>query len=257
MKVLGMNIETIATGAVSLLVSYFAKAGKAIANKVGIEVWDKVSNKVETLYQTIKNKFTDNDYANQTLKRLEEKPEDQGRQNAMEIILKEALIEDTQLQKMLGQLLAEAIQAGGDSIIQVYGSGAAASHGGIAAGEGGYAAGGDIIIDRVEEYENFYCLDIISRNEWNNLNPNERTITIKGDEIFTDLKDYKPPFDIKIIDIRERIGVFKFCIGNCIYQGKSFAMEMGELYKFSRWGISMNNLDEKNKGCIIKIREYK
>ncbi len=66
----------------------------------------------------------------------------------MESVLKEVLAEDQQFQKMLSQLLAETKQAGGDSIIQVYGSGAAASHGGVAAGEGGYAAGGNIIIGR-------------------------------------------------------------------------------------------------------------
>ena len=102
-----MDPVTPATGAVSLLVPHLAKAGKAVTDKIGQEVWDKVSNKVEKLYETIKNKFTGNDYANQTLKRLEEKPEDKDRQSAMQSVLKEVLVEDPQFQKMLSQILAE------------------------------------------------------------------------------------------------------------------------------------------------------
>ncbi len=143
-----MVIETIATEAVSLLVPYLAKAGKTITEKVGKDAWDMVNSKIEKLYGTIKNKITGNDYASQTLKRLEEKPEDKGRQSAMESVLKEALADDQQFQKILSQILAETKQVGGDNIIQVYGSGAAAASGGVAAGERGYAAGGDIIFGR-------------------------------------------------------------------------------------------------------------
>ncbi len=143
-----MEAETIATSTVSFLAPHFCKADQTIIDKIGAEAEEKISNTVETLYKTIKNKFTDNDYANQTLKRLEEKLEDKGRHSAMESVLKEVLAEDQQFQKMLSQLLAEAKQAGGDSIIQVYGSGAAATHGGVAAGGGGCAAGENIIIGR-------------------------------------------------------------------------------------------------------------
>ncbi len=143
-----MVIETLATGAVSLLVPYLAKAGKTIAEKVGKDAWDMVNSKIEKLYETIKNKITGNDYASQTLKRLEEKPEDEDRQIAMKSVLKDVLAEDQQFQKTLSQLLDEVKQVGGDNIIQVYGSGAAATSGGVAAGEGGYAAGGNIVIGR-------------------------------------------------------------------------------------------------------------
>jgi hypothetical protein len=143
-----MDPVTLATGAISLLVPHLAKTGKVVVDKVGQEVWDKVSNKVEKLYETIKNKFIGNDYAIQTLKRLEEKPEEKDRQSAMHSVLKEVLVEDAQFQKMLSQILAEAKQAGGNSVIQIYGSGTAATHGGVAAGERGYAAGRDMIIGR-------------------------------------------------------------------------------------------------------------
>jgi len=143
-----MDPVTLAMGAISLLIPHLAKAGKAVADKVGQEVWDKVNNKVEKLYEIIKNNFSGNDYATQTLKRLEEKPEDKERQNAMQSVLKEVLVEDSQFQKILSQILVEAKQVGGESVIQVYGSGAAATHGGVAAGKGGYAAGRDIIVGK-------------------------------------------------------------------------------------------------------------
>ncbi len=145
-----MDPTTLASGVVSLLVPYLAKAGKTIAEKVGEDAWNTVNSKIERLYDAIENKFRGNDYANQTLKRLEEKPEDKGRQSAIESVLKEVLAEDQQFQKMLSQFLAEAKQAGGDTIIQVYGSGAAATHRGVAAGEGGIAVGGNIIFQQTK-----------------------------------------------------------------------------------------------------------
>ncbi len=109
--------------------------------------------------------------------------------------------------------------------------------------------------EKTEEFVGYDYLPRISRKEWDSLNPNERTITIKEGNTLSDLKDYKPPFDIKIIDMKERTGIFKFIIGNYCYMGKNFSMEMGGLYKIDRWGIIMNNIDDKNKGCIFKIRE--
>ncbi len=140
-----MDLGILATGTVSLLVPYFAKAGKTIAEKVGKDALDIVTDKTETLYEAIKNKFHGNDYANQTLKRLEEKPEDKDRQSAMKSVLKDVLSEDQQFQKMLSRLLTEAKQSGGDNIIQIYGGGAVATQGGVAAGEGGTAAGRNVI----------------------------------------------------------------------------------------------------------------
>ncbi len=45
-----MVLETLATGAVSLLAPYLAKAGKTIADKVGKDAWDIVNSKIEKLY---------------------------------------------------------------------------------------------------------------------------------------------------------------------------------------------------------------
>ena len=141
-----MDLATLAMEAVSLLAPYLAKGSRTIADKVDKDVWSVVSSKVETLYNMIKDKFDGNDYASQTLKRLEEKSGDKDRQRAMEGVLKEIIDEDFQFQKRLGRLLMEIRQVGGGCVIQVYGSGAAATQGGVAAGKGGYAAGGNINI---------------------------------------------------------------------------------------------------------------
>ncbi len=141
-----MVIETLATGAVSLLVPYLAKAGKTIAEKVGEDAWDMVNSKIEKLYETIKNKITGNDYASQKLKRLEEKPEDEDRQIAMKSVLKDVLADDQQFQKTLSQLLDEVKQTGGKNI-HIQNNGAVAIGGKIYI-KGKYAAGRDINIER-------------------------------------------------------------------------------------------------------------
>ena len=127
-----MDIGNLATTAVSLLVPYLAEAGKSVANKVGEDAWNLLNRKIETLYELIKNKFHIDDYASKTLKRLEEKPEDEDRQKAMEIVLKEVLKEDKLFEKMLSKLVIEMKQEGSDNVIQADISGAAATHGGVA-----------------------------------------------------------------------------------------------------------------------------
>ena len=127
-----MDIGNLATTAVSLLVPYLAEAGKSVANKVGEDAWNLLNRKIETLYELIKNKFHIDDYASETLERLEEKPEDEDRQKAMEIVLKEVLKEDKLFKKMLSKLVIEMKQEGSDNVIQADISGAAATHGGVA-----------------------------------------------------------------------------------------------------------------------------
>lgn len=142
-----MDIGLLATSAVSLVVPYLAKLGKDVAADIGEKVSEHVSDKVKALYEKIKGKFMGDNYASRTLERLEEKPEDKGRQDMMVSVLKESLPNDPQFQRMLGQLLAEIQLAGVGNTTQS-GSGVMATHGGVAAGAGGYAAGGNIIINK-------------------------------------------------------------------------------------------------------------
>jgi hypothetical protein len=139
-----MDPVSLARGIVTLLVPYLAKAGDVIAGKVGEATWEGVSTKVKAVHDAIRDKFYEHPYAAQTLTRLEERPEDEGRQIAVRALLTELLGEDSQLQAVLEDALAQAKHAGADSVIEVYGSGAAAIAGGVAAGKGGYAAGRDI-----------------------------------------------------------------------------------------------------------------
>lgn len=143
-----MDVGTLASGAVSLLVPYLVKAGKTISNKIGEDTGNMVDKKIETIYEGIKKKFIGKDYASQTIKRLEEKPEDEDRQNAMKGVLKEVLTEDIQFQKMLIQLLAEAKKEGGGNIIKIHESGAIATGGSEINIKGKYASGRDIKFDR-------------------------------------------------------------------------------------------------------------
>ncbi len=136
-----MDFGNLATVAVSLLVPCLAKAGKTIADKIGKDAWDTVNNKIEKLYDSIKKKFTGNDYANNTLKRLEEKPENEDRQNAMKAVLREVLAEDQQFQKMLVQILEQIENSGGDKIIQAYRDSVVATNGSVAANGGSIALG--------------------------------------------------------------------------------------------------------------------
>jgi len=127
-----MDIGNLATNAVSLLVPYLVEASKSVANNVGEDAWNLLNKKIEPLYKLIKNKFHKDDYASKTLKRLEEKPEDEDRQNAMKSVLKEVLTEDNIFKEMLSKLVIEMKQEGSDNVIQANINGPAATHGGVA-----------------------------------------------------------------------------------------------------------------------------
>jgi len=143
-----MDVGTIANGVVLLLVPYFAEAGKIITKKISKDATNILNNKIDNILEVLKNKFLSNDYAIQTLRRLEEKPEGKERQIAMKSVLQEVLVEDKQFQITMSQLLDEIKQISRGTNIKVNGSGAVAIHGGVAAGEQGYAAGRDITIGK-------------------------------------------------------------------------------------------------------------
>lgn len=144
-----MDVSTNAYDAVLLMSHYLlAVASKSISDTISKVASNKINSKIETLYKTIKKNFNENNYAKQTLKRLEEKPEDEDRQIALKSVLEDALTKDQELQKILIQLLTEIKQVGGDNIIQVQGNGAIATQNSTAAGKQGLAVGGDINISR-------------------------------------------------------------------------------------------------------------
>ncbi|HEX8650717.1 MAG TPA: DUF4062 domain-containing protein [Pyrinomonadaceae bacterium] len=99
-----MPIETVAAAAISILVPYLSEAGKGFAKKFGENMAEKAGN----LYQAIKSKFTDDVYAEQTLSRVEEKPDSEGRKSTLEQVLIEKLQEDSDFAQRLQQLIEEA-----------------------------------------------------------------------------------------------------------------------------------------------------
>jgi hypothetical protein len=99
-----MPIEPVAAAAISILMPYLSEAGKGFAQKFG----ENLAEKAGKLYQAIKSKFTGDAYAEQTLGRVEEKPDSEGRQSTLEQVLVEKLQEDSDFARLLQRLVQEA-----------------------------------------------------------------------------------------------------------------------------------------------------
>lgn len=110
-----MDIKAIAIAAIALLSPYLVKAGEAFAGETG----KKLLGKAGELYDKIKQKFKGDGYAEQTLARLEEKPQSEERQVALRGMLVEKMADDNDFAEAVRQLV-EASQelSGGDTIIQ-------------------------------------------------------------------------------------------------------------------------------------------
>lgn len=76
--------------------------------------------------------------------------------------------------------------------------------------------------------EIFDWLENISQQDCDGLE-NQRILTMNGIEIKSDLYTYKPPFDIKILEIQCSIVIVRFSIGNFDYT-KNIAMLLGGHY---------------------------
>jgi hypothetical protein len=98
-----MNIQAIATAAVTFLAPYLAKAGEALAKSVGEQLLGKMGD----LYRAIKKKFKGDNYAEQTLVRVEEKPESEGRQVALAEVLADKMEADSDFAHLIRQLVEE------------------------------------------------------------------------------------------------------------------------------------------------------
>lgn len=121
-----MDIQAISTAAIALLSPYLAKAGEAFAEKAG----EKLAEKASALYQAIKKKFEGDAYAKQTLARVEEKPESEGRKATLQEVLSEKLEEDADFAEVVRHLVEEAKAADTRKV--------------IAFGERSVAVGGDV-----------------------------------------------------------------------------------------------------------------
>ncbi|MEL7419894.1 MAG: hypothetical protein AAGK10_15170 [Cyanobacteria bacterium J06555_3] len=116
-----MNFIQIATSAVSIIAPYFAKLIDAGIQKTGENIVDTTAN----ICQSIGNKInSDNDeYAQKTLQRFEEKPSVESRQRALIDILVEKMEDDLEFAEELNQGI-ENTTKGQDTnqfLINVYG----------------------------------------------------------------------------------------------------------------------------------------
>ncbi|MEJ2557846.1 MAG: hypothetical protein P8186_16785 [Anaerolineae bacterium] len=121
-----MDIQALAVAATALLGPYLAKAGETFAEKAG----EKLAEKAGALYQMVKAKFKGDAYAEQTLARVEEKPEAKGRQGTLQEVLAEKMEEDADFAETVHRLVEEAKAADTRNV--------------IAFGERSVAVGGDV-----------------------------------------------------------------------------------------------------------------
>ena len=108
-----MVIETIAAGAVAVLAPYFAKAGEAVAEKIG----ESFAEKAGALLQAIKRKFSGDTDAEQTLALAERKPDSKGLQTSLEEVLREKMEGDQDFATLVERLVTEAKQADTNQIV--------------------------------------------------------------------------------------------------------------------------------------------
>jgi len=110
-----------ASAAVALLAPYLAKAGEAAASKAG----EAAVAGAKALLEMIRRRFggEGDQYARQTLERLEDKPEDRGRQAALEGVLAEKAEQDgsfrTELERLVQQTTFDRPVA--EFLTEVYG----------------------------------------------------------------------------------------------------------------------------------------
>lgn len=102
-----MAVVEIVSSAVALLSPYLVKVAEGSAQEAGKNSWEKIKG----IYQAIRQKFANDkdDYAQQTLKRLEEKPAEKRRQQALEAILEEKLA-DSDFATRLAELVQDTTQ---------------------------------------------------------------------------------------------------------------------------------------------------
>jgi hypothetical protein len=109
------------SAAIVLLAPYLAKAGASFASKAGEAAFEAT----RSLLDRIRRKFDDDgdNYARTTLARLEEKPDDEGRQGALKSVLEEKAQADPAFAGDLERLVQSTVgnQAVSSFVTQVYG----------------------------------------------------------------------------------------------------------------------------------------
>lgn len=108
-----MDPATLASMAVSMLAPYLAKVGESLAT----QATETAVEAVKAVFNTIKQKFAKDPYADQTLKHVEEAPESKNWQAALTAVLEEKLKEDSAFAETLARQLEAAKDAGAGDVI--------------------------------------------------------------------------------------------------------------------------------------------
>ena len=107
--------------AVALIAPYLAKLGESFASSAG----EAALEGTMSLLTAIRRKFTGDgdEYAKQTLERLEQRPNDDGRQSALKGVLEDKAQADNEFADELRQLVeaTTGAQPVGNFLTQVYG----------------------------------------------------------------------------------------------------------------------------------------
>jgi hypothetical protein len=107
--------------AVALVAPYLAKAAEGFASRAGEAAIDGT----KALLRAIRDKFADDrdEYASQTLTRLEERPDDEARQAALRAVLADKASQDADFAYELRQLVGQTTQGAplNSFLTQVYG----------------------------------------------------------------------------------------------------------------------------------------
>ena len=109
-----MDVAGMAAAAVALLAPCVAKGGEELAKKVGAEVGSRVVG----LWDLVREKLT-GPAAEEAVRDLEARPNDQRRQMALELQLEKALEADPAFRDQVAALLREMEEKGGRPITQI------------------------------------------------------------------------------------------------------------------------------------------
>ncbi|HEX6238622.1 MAG TPA: hypothetical protein VFZ68_15580 [Acidimicrobiales bacterium] len=127
-----MEPATLATVAVAALVRYVAGKAAGVVRRAGRDIDAVVDDRLDRLYERVRERFSDDRRAESTLLDLEEDPTDARRQGRLELALEGVIEEDPEFASRLAAMLEDLSRR--------------PPPGGVAIRDAGPVAGGDVVI---------------------------------------------------------------------------------------------------------------
>ena len=117
------QVATTAAGLLIPLLPYLAKVGEKAAEEAGSKFGTAAWEKAKALYEAVSKQFAGDIYAEETLKRAAEKPDNESRRATLTDVLAEKAQADSEFGQQLAQLTQVAAQEQGivNFLTQVYG----------------------------------------------------------------------------------------------------------------------------------------